>query len=160
MALCGNGTSIIRSRASTRSRSTRLLRASECLLPRAHTRPQAISLRALALTVASRLFSPFARCVGMCVRVSVCVYVCGEREECVFVDCVDSLIPLPWPGWWLLQVWKSHRGSKFLFPDMSCSTAHPPETETSALAFGPDDNTLISRGGDQTMKVPCVGIVR
>eukprot|EP00457_Paulinella_chromatophora_P003884 gb/GEZN01003892.1/.p1 GENE.gb/GEZN01003892.1/~~gb/GEZN01003892.1/.p1 ORF type:complete len:540 (+),score=68.59 gb/GEZN01003892.1/:180-1622(+) len=50
-----------------------------------------------------------------------------------------------------IHVWDM-RG-RFLMPAKKCVKAHTPLSETSCLKFGPDQNRLLSRGADSTVKV-------
>lgn len=49
-----------------------------------------------------------------------------------------------------LHLWKTN--SNFVRPDMTMQTAHVKGTETGSLTFSVDGNTILTRGGDHTVK--------
>jgi len=50
-----------------------------------------------------------------------------------------------------LHLWKTN--SNFVRPDMSIQEAHVKGTETGSLTFSVDGNTILTRGGDHTVKL-------
>jgi WD40 repeat protein len=49
-----------------------------------------------------------------------------------------------------LHLWKTN--SNFVRPDMTIQDAHVKGTETGSLTFSVDGNTILTRGGDHTVK--------
>ena len=49
-----------------------------------------------------------------------------------------------------LHLWKTN--SNFVRPDMTTQNAHIKGTETGSLSFSVDGNTILTRGGDDTVK--------
>jgi WD repeat-containing protein 70 len=49
-----------------------------------------------------------------------------------------------------LHLWKTN--SNFVRPDMTIQEAHAKGTETGSLSFAVDGNTILTRGGDHTVK--------
>ncbi len=49
-----------------------------------------------------------------------------------------------------LHLWKTN--SNFVRPDMTTQDAHVKGTETGSLSFSVDGNTILTRGGDHTVK--------
>lgn len=52
-----------------------------------------------------------------------------------------------------IQLFSVKQGNPSSRPSKKVVNAHTPETETSSLCWSRDNNTLISRGGDSTLKV-------
>ena len=71
--------------------------------------------------------------------------VCRRASSCVLTDgvfkaCLDGA----------LHVWKTN--SNFVRPDMSVEGAHNKGTETGSAVFSVDGRTILTRGGDDTVK--------
>jgi WD40 repeat protein len=49
-----------------------------------------------------------------------------------------------------LHLWKTN--SNFVRPDITTQDAHVKGTETGSLSFSVDGNTILTRGGDHTVK--------
>lgn len=49
-----------------------------------------------------------------------------------------------------LHLWKTN--SNFVRPDITTQEAHVRGTETGSLSFSVDGNTILTRGGDHTVK--------
>ena len=76
-------------------------------------------------------------------------YVAGGKSQChdthpispkLVLACLDGT----------LHLWKTN--SNFVRPDITTQEAHVKGTETGSLSFSVDGNTILTRGGDHTVK--------
>lgn len=77
-------------------------------------------------------------------------YIAGGQSRChgthsiltpqICLACLDGT----------LHLWKTN--SNFVRPDITTQYAHEKGTETGSLAFSVDGNTILTRGGDHTVK--------
>lgn len=83
-------------------------------------------------------YSHDARYIGDGLSISSCFRL--RLTNCVCLVCLDGV----------MHMWKTT--SNFARPDMSIEGAHRKGTETGSIVFSVDGRTVLTRGGDDTVK--------